>query len=205
MLDSMTMDRRDLIARMALALGAAALPAEAFAAAANGEDRFLTASQLTLLEAVADTIMPATDTPGALAAGVPARLDGMLANWASPDTRNAILGALIRIDDAARAQKGTGFAALSAADRDAVLRPHDADALKIVPPPANAPKLSFFTQVQYFADPGYHKIKDLVISLYYYSEVATSQELIYEHVPGKFEPSITLTAQSRPYLGTGPF
>ena len=35
--------------------------------------------------------------------------------------------------------------------------------------------------------------------------VAASRELIYEHVPGQWQPSIRLTAQSRPHLGTGPF
>ena len=48
-------------------------------------------------------------------------------------------------------------------------------------------------------------LKELTIQLYYFSEVASTTELIYEHVPGKFEPSIKLTPQSRPYLGTGPF
>ena len=203
--DLLNMDRRDLLARMALTLGAAALPAEALAAPARRARRFIPARQFAVLTAVADTIMPATDSPGALAAQVPARLDGMLASWASAATRTQIQEALVKIDAAAQAQKKKGFAALSAADRVAVLRPHDAAALKVVPPPPGAPRLSFFSPIQYFTDTGYFKLKDLILGLYYYSEIACSQELVYEHVPGKFEPSIKLTPQSRPYLGTGPF
>ena len=205
MLESMTMDRGDMIARTALLLGATALPAEAFAAPRARARRFLGARQFALLSAVADTILPATDTPGALAAQVPARLDAMLANWASPATREQVLGALVKIDDAARAQKKKGFAALSAADRAAVLRPHDAAALKVVPPPPGAPTISFFSSVQYYADQGYYRIKGLTIDLFYFSENGSSNELLYEHVPGKFEPSIKLTPQSRPFLGIGPF
>jgi hypothetical protein len=41
-----------------------------------------------------------------------------------------------------------------------------------------------------------------VIALYYYSETAATSELIYEHVPGNYEPSLKVTAQTRPYLGT---
>lgn len=203
-----TMDRRALIQRMGLLLGATALPFEAFAAPAKGAKRFLAAPRFKLLSAVADTIVPATDTPGALAAGVPARLDAMLVGWAAPATRAAIVESLDRIDVAAKTQTGKNFAALSAATRDAVLRPHDAAALEKVPRPANAPKASPFSAPTYVADQGYLKIKDLVLGLYYFSEIATSREpheLVYEHVPGTFEPSIKLTPQSRPYLGTGPF
>lgn len=206
---SFAVDRRALIQRMGLLLGASALPLEAFAAPAKGAKRFLSAPRFKLLGAVADTIVPATDTPGAIAAGVPARLDGMLTSWASPATRTAIVAALDRIDVAAKTQTGKGFAALTAARRDAVLRPHDIAALKKVPPPADAPKAANpFAPATYVADQGYFKIKDLVLALYYFSEIATSREpheLVYEHVPGKFEPSIRLTPQSRPYLGTGPF
>lgn len=205
MIDPFVMDRRDMLARIALLLGATALPAEAFAASKKKAVRFLTKPQFALLGAATDTILPASDTPGALAAGVPARLDGMLRNWASTETRTNVIGALVRIDAASQAAKGKGFAALSPADRTAVLTPHDAAALKVVPAPANAPKANFFTQQTFVADMGYLKLKDLTLNLYYYSEIASANELEYIHVPGKWQPSLTLTPQSRPFLGVGPF
>lgn len=197
-------DRRALIQRLGLLLGATALPLDAFAAPAKKAKPFLAAPRFKLLEAVADTIVPATDTPGAIAAEVPARLDTMLTHWASPATRTAVVEALDRIDVAARAQTGKNFAALSATERDAVLRPHDIAALQKAAPPADAPKAGNpFAATTYVADQGYLKLKELVLALYYYSEIASSTELLYEHVPGKFEPSIKLTPQSRPYLGVG--
>lgn len=200
------LDRRGLVTGIAALIGAASLPAEVLAAPTRRRARrFLTPAQFAVLSAVVDTIMPATDTPGALIAQVPARLDGLLLNWASAATRTEVLGALGRIDAAAQAQSRKGFAALSAAQRTTLLRPHDAAALKSVPPPANAPKGNPFAPYVSVADRGYYKIKELVLTLYYYSAVAAQSELIYEHVPGKFEPSIKLTPQSRPYLGTGPF
>ena len=206
MLDNFTLERRAMLQAMAVLLGTAALPAEALAAPRRRARRFLSAPRYALLGAVADTILPATDTPGALAAQVPARLDGLLMNWASPQTRTQITEALDRIDASARAQKGKAFAALTPAERNAFLTPHDAAALKNVPPPPGAPKPAIpFLMMGYVADPGYLKVKDLTINLYYYSEVGSTTELLYEHVPGKFEPSIKLTPQSRPYLGTGPF
>lgn len=205
MIDPFVMHRRDMIARIALLLGATVLPVEAVAAPKKRAARYLLPPQFKLLSAVVDTIVPATDTPGALAAGVPKRLDGMLHDWASPETRSSVVGALVRIDEAARAARGKGFAALSPADRTALLTPHDAAALKPVPPPPNAPKANFFTQQAFVADQGYLKLKDLTLNLYYYSEIASTNELEYLHVPGKWQPSLKLTPQARPFLGVGPF
>ena len=205
MSELLDMDRRAMLAQVALLIGSSALPAEALAAPAQPMPRFLPAARLALLAAVADTILPETDSPGAIAAQVPARIDPLLTGWASAETRASVAGALDRVDAASRALKQKGFAALSAADRAAVLRPHDAAALEKVPPPANAPKPSLFAQVSYVADPGYLRIKELVIHLYYFSEVAATRELVYDHVPGQWQPSIKLTPQSRPELGTASF
>ena len=53
------------------------------------------------------------------------------------------------------------------------------------------------------ADPGYHRIKTLVLSLYYNSEIAMTQELVYEHVPGEWVPSLEITPGMRPFAGGG--
>ncbi len=203
--DIFAMDRRGLVQSLALLLGATALPVEAFAAPKRGVRRFLAAPQYALMSAVADTILPATDTPGALAAQVPARLDSMLGKWASVATRNKVAAALDHINKASLAQTKKGFVALSAKERAAFLRPHDAAALKSVPRPAGAPAANFFAAIPYVADPGYLKLKELVLNLYYYSEIASAKELTYDHTPGKFQPSIKLTPTSRPSLGIGPF
>ena len=201
-----TLNRRALMGRIAMLLGVSALPLEALdAAMAPKRKPAAPAGQLALIAAVADTILPTTDTPGAVAAKVPAKLNGMLTSWASAKTRGEILAALGRIDAAAKTQKGKGFAALTAAERAALLKPHDAAALKSVPAPPGAPKASLFAPNVNVADNGYYLFKDLVIALYYFSEVGTANELAYVHVPGAFKPSIKLTPQSRPELGTGPF
>lgn len=208
--EGLNLDRRAILANIGFLIGATALPIEALAAqktqkGAGAAKHYLLAPQFALLGAVADTILPTTDTPGAVAAKVPARLDGLLAHWASASTRTNIVGALARIDAATKAQKGKGFVALTSAERAEVLKPHDAASLKNVPPPPGAPKGNPFAPATSVADQGYFILKSLVIDLYYFSEVGTANELQYVHVPGKFQPSIKLTAQSRPELGTGPF
>ena len=200
------LDRRALLQRMALLLGATAIPAEAFAAAkGRARKRYLTPANYALMSAVAETIVPATDTPGAIGAGVPSRLDGMLGKWASAITRQKIIDALARINAAAMTAQKKNFVALTPAQREAVLLPHDAAALKSVTPPPGAPKPHFFAPANYVTDDGYLKLKELVIALYYNSEIAMTKELVYEHNPGTWQPSIKITENSRPWASTGPF
>lgn len=202
MIDLPAFDRRGLLGGMAALLGVASLPLDALAKPAR-RARFLPPARFTLLSRVADTMLPTTDTPGALAAEVPARLDAMLRDWAAPATRNEIAGAMDRIDAAALSARGRGFVQLPAADQAEVLRAHDIAALQPAPR-AEGDKPSFFDLSLPTVDPGYKRLKGLVISLYYYSPIASEHELPYEHVPGAFEPSLKLTPESRPYLGLGP-
>ena len=129
------LNRRSMMQQALLLIGATAVPVDMALAAAAPRKRFLAPAQFQLLTALADTIVPVTDTPGALAAGVPAKLDGMLSNWASAATRIKVSDALGRLNGAALASKKKGFAAMTPAERKAVLTDHDKASLKAVPPP----------------------------------------------------------------------
>jgi gluconate 2-dehydrogenase gamma chain len=203
--DLANLNRRTLMTQIALLIGATAIPADAFAAIAKrGTKRFLSPAQFSLLTAVADTIIPVTDTPGAVAVGVPRLLDGMLANWASAKSRALLTGALTEIEALAMSNDEMDFAALSPDRRKALLVEHDKAALK--PGPPRTEKLSglaAMTAPPPVANPGYFKLKDLTIALYYASEVALTKELIYEHVPGQWVPSMKITPETRPFAGVG--
>ena len=204
--DLPSLDRRALLGRAALLLGVTAtggFGAPAFAQAAAQATPFLAAPAFALLSAVADTIIPVTDTPGAVAARVPALLDGLLANWASATRKVELAEALTRIDQRARDEQGKPFAELAPEMRTALLTVHDAEALKPAPQgksPAGAGlSLGLGTAV---SDPGYAKLKDLIVILYYSSEAALTRELSYEHAPGEWKPSIPVTPDTRPQGGT---
>lgn len=208
MSEAFDMDRRALLHHALLLTGAtvaatAGFSPAALAKAAARPTRFLSAAPFATLVAVADTMIPVTDTPGAVAAKVPETLDAMLRNWAAPATRTLIVDGLGRIDAAARTQQGKPFAALSPDQRKAVLLAHDKAALAPAPLPPGA-KDGFLTRVVGVADQGYYRLKDLVISLYYASEIGLTQELIYEHVPGQWVPSLKITPGMRPFAGPGP-
>ena len=201
-------DRRAFLQRALVLAGCAAIPGigtEALAAS----PRLLDRSRFALLSAVADTMIPRTATPGASDVGVPRLFDGLLRNWASAPTRASLLGALDRIDARARAAHKMGFRRLDPARRLVLLTEHDAAALKPLPvAPAGARGRSSaegFGGGSTIADPAYAKLKELVVVLYYSTEPALTQELVYEHSPGEWQPSIPLTPQTRASGSAGYF
>ncbi len=226
------LDRRALLQRAFALAGAAMLPggAEALATAVKAGKRQLDPARYALLTALADTIVPKTDSVGALDAGVPANVDALLGTWASPSRRVQLIAAMDKIDALARTKHKRAFAALSPAERAAVLTPHDAAALKILPPPppptpTTIPVGSVQTTLDpqvgrakqdaaqplslmegpRVVDPGYGKLKELIVVLFYISEVALTHDLSYVHAPGEWQPSIPLTPSTRPAGGAGLF
>lgn len=133
-----------------------------------------------LLTAIAGTMLPATDTPGAVEAEVPENLAHLIANWASPAIRRELLATLEKIDAASHQQYEAGFASLTADDQFMVLNAFDAENLR---------------------GEGYARLKELILRLYYFSEIGASIELEYIHSPGEWKPSAPLTDNSRNHGG----
>lgn len=178
--------RRAILQRALLLAGMAMVPGEAMAALAQpAKGALLDKAGRKLLGAVADTIIPATDTPGALAVGVPKLFESLLAEWASPTHQSILLATLQRIDDEAKAAQSKGFVALSPEQRHTVLSAIDARSG--------------------MADPGYALLKNLVSMLYYMSETGSTVELRYEHVPRSWDPSLPVTPETRTQGGAGLF
>jgi hypothetical protein len=200
-------NRRGLLKSIVVLAGVVATPAAAQALFDGPQS--LPGSTMALLTAVADTMIPATDTPGAIGAGVPAAFDKLVANWASPKRRGELLAALAAID-----AKAGGFAALPPAERLAVLDAHDrasaappvATQLKDEKDEGMAGSPGYTPDAKVPAQdptPDYAKLKELLVTLYYFSEAGATVELRYEHNPGAWEPSIAVTADTRNYGGPG--
>ncbi len=176
-----SVDRRGFIRSTLLAIGVAgtALPGwEALMAADGRKTPFIGKARFAVLDAVAETIMPRTETPGARDALVPTRFDRLMKSWASPGTRTAFLKVLDEMDSAARQHNPGGIAALAPAQQLEAVSTYDRAKMR---------------------DPAYAKFKSLIFALYYLSEAGATQELRYEHVPGAWEPSIPVTAETRGY------
>jgi hypothetical protein len=168
-----------LLGAVFLAGGAAALTRFARQSSASTDvGPVFSPDQFALLEQVADTMIPTTDTPGAIDAGVPAFLRDMLADWGSRETHAQILGVLDTIEKQAWSRFGAAFLALPGERKLEVMRNVDADAMAR-------------------QDPAYGKFKWLVLVGYYQSEAGATQELRYELVPGAWRACLPLAEVGR--------
>jgi len=182
---SSTVNKRNLN-RRALLLGAvflvggtAALTRMARKPAANAQQRALfSPDQFALLEQVTEVMIPATDTPGAIGAGVPDFMRQMLAEWGSPETCAAFIGLLETIDKHSWARYGAAFLTLTGERRLELLQAIDEQSIAR-------------------QEPVYGKFKYLVLLGYYQSEVGATQELRYELVPGAWRACLPLSEIGR--------
>jgi hypothetical protein len=134
--------------------------------------------QFALLEQVSEVIIPATDTPGAIGAGVPEFIRTVLGEWGSSQTRATITGVLESIDKQAWGRHGAGFLELPAERRTSLMRALDEAAVAR-------------------EDVAWSRFKQLVLVGYYHSEVGATQELRYELVPGAWRSCLPLTEVGR--------
>ena len=172
----MIIDRRDALAGMAAMFGASLFAPIARAAAAQlpaisdgpPSTPVFTAQQRALMTALSERVMPTTDTPGAIAAGVPEYIEKLLADWASPDDRQPILAGLDAIEARSRADYKVAADKATPAQQDALLTLAMEDKL-----PGGA---DFFD-----------KFRQLVLTGYFTSEVGIMQEREYLPVPGRYD------------------
>lgn len=175
----MLADRRDLLAGFTAFIGVSlaaplerALAAGAVADTGTGftaSHAVFTADQRTLVAAISERIVPTTDTPGAIAAGVPAFIEMMLADWYGEGDRHDFFAGIKTFDDFARAQHARNFAALSVEHQDAALN----CAMGGMMPGLAA---NFFEHC-----------RQMVLLGYFTSEIGCRQERVYLPVPGRYD------------------
>jgi gluconate 2-dehydrogenase gamma chain len=100
--------------------------------------RTLTPDQRGTVEAIADIIIPETDTPGARAAGVDQFVDAMLSDYYPAKERDRFLTGLARVDARSQRQHSLPFSRLSREQQTAIVL--DLDKAAFTEPPAKAGK-----------------------------------------------------------------
>jgi hypothetical protein len=136
--------------------------AQAAIAAQDWKPRVLTAQQNDLVAALADLIIPETDTPGARAARVNRFID-MVLSEAPPADRKRFLSGLSWVDQRSKTLFKTDFLSASAADQARLLTRLSAEGN---PDKEEASGRDFF-----------QSIKSLTINGYYTTQIGLRQEL----------------------------
>lgn len=169
--------RREAIKQLALLCGltlsASSLSALAAAVSPSDMNRskktLLDKNQLMLLRELGEIIIPTTDTPGAIAAGVHDFINHFVVYCASKEEQQGLIALLNRIDTAG----GKHFLLLSKEQQIELLNNME------------QAKNGFNQQDRQ----GFKQLKALVVFGYYTSEIGASQELAYLAIPGGYKGS----------------
>lgn len=182
-------DRRTALAGLVGMFGAAVFAPIARAAQAKGipvisegppSVAVFNPAQRALMTALSERVIPTTDTPGAVAAGVPAFIEKLLADWAAPDDRVPILAGLDAID--ARSVQDFALPAARAT-------PEQQDALLTLAMNNQLPGGATF----------FKAFRQLVITGYYTSEIGITVEREYLPVPGRYDGAFPYSQVNKVY------
>jgi hypothetical protein len=191
------MQRRELLKAAATAAALTLLPRDARAAWAKAladttptalssvikpsdtQPALLSGAQRATLAALADAIIPRTDTPSATDVGVLAWIDVIAADYYTDADRHALTTGLDAIDAQARAIAGQPFAEVTGDTLTLVMNALD------TPYDRNAP-----------AARGYSRVKGLVIHGYFTSERVQRDVLKTEVMPGRFDGAADMPARN---------
>jgi hypothetical protein len=173
--------RREAIRRAALLAGVALSPewlSLAGHAQAPAAATYLTPAQRALVSAAAERILPRTDTPGAIDVGVPAFIDRFYGEFMSPAERELLVSALDAIEQGATAAHKATFAALPAAQQDAVLKG--------------------VATAQQGRDPSpFGHLRSVTVLGYFTSEEVGKRVLHYDPVPGAYDGCVPIDQVGR--------
>jgi len=176
-------NRREAILRVSAMLGGVALVGQAamLASARRSEaqtrDGLFTEVDIALLDEIADTILPETDTPGAKAAAVGPFMAMMVTDVYYERDQDVFLSGLRQIDERCREANGQEFLDVTAAERLALLQDLDAEQFEYMNAEENREPAHYFRMM-----------KELALLGYFTSEVGYTQAMRYTETPGRFDP-----------------
>jgi len=187
------MDRRELLYRASMLLGGVITASAASGVLAGctttpdgmGEVKsgFLTVEEMATVSAMAEQIIPRTDTPGALDVGVPAFIDRMLAGYYTDKERGIVRAGLASANADAAKLRGKPFAQLTVDEQVALMRQYDKAQFDQTRANAN---------VQGAAPHHFRLIKELTIIGFCTSEAGATKLMRYEQSPGPFRGDVPL-------------
>lgn len=187
------MNRRDALSRVALILGGTVVGANVFlegckpADKKEGDDKKDTASSAPLfaatdaayLDEIAETIIPATDTPGAKAAKVGAFMTVMVTDCYPAADQKTFVEGMKKLDEASKKKNSKSFLESTADERKALLIDIDKEAKDYMASKKKEDPKHYFRMM-----------KELTLLGYFTSEPGATLALRYSAVPGKYEGCI---------------
>jgi hypothetical protein len=179
----MAMNRREAVWRIAVLMGGAMVGSELLMSGQTIPDKAptpaFTDADRALLDEIGETIVPATDIPGAKAVNIGAFMT-MMVNDCYNDRQHAVFAeGLGKIDDACKAKYGTSFMASTPAQRTELANALDS-------------QQKAHNETRAKGDPAHYfrMMKELAILGYFTSEIGCTQAVKYVEVPGAYHGDV---------------
>jgi hypothetical protein len=180
------MERRELLKMIAAATGTAMIGGTAFlsgCATQAPNTRQFSATDIALLDEVAETILPRTETPGAKDARVGAFMATFVTDCYTQEEQETFHNGLLALETLCRASHNRPFAQLNQSEREAFINQLDAQARAIA---GQGGTPHYFTM-----------IKQLTLFGFFTSEPGATQVLRHIAIPGRYDGCAPYTPGER--------
>lgn len=177
------MNRRESIIRLATLMGSTVLGPRllqgAWDAAETGGAGSASPADLALLDEIGDTIIPATDVPGAKAVGIGAFITMMVRDCYEADQQTAFQAGVGGLVQRFRVRHGRAFVGAPADTRTAFLNDLDREQ-------------QAYTKGKTKDQPDhwFRGVKELTIIGYFSSEIGCTQAIRFTEVPGSYDGNV---------------
>jgi len=193
-------NRREAIRRVSALLGGIAFAGGSRLLAAleqprppiNGAYGKFSAEDIAFLDEIAETILPATKTPGAKAAKTGAFIALMVTDGYSPAEQKVFRDGMEKLDAAAQAYK-VSFMAANSEQRLEVLNKLDHEQKRVMDARALADRhkpAGADTEPPHY----FRMMKELTLLGYFTSQIGCTQAQRYIETPGRFDPCLPYVA-----------
>ncbi len=176
------MNRREAVQSIALLLGGTVVGSSAFLSGCKtntGTERVFSENDIAYLNEIADTILPATSTPGAKAANVGQFMTVMVNDSYDEDHQKVFFEGMKKLDDESNKAYSADFMKLDAPKKHELLVKLDAEQ-------------KAYSKDKKKEDPAHYfrLMKELTLLGYFTSEIGATKARRYMETPGKYDGCI---------------
>lgn len=178
---SPSMNRRDAVKYISLIMGSAMIGSTGILSGckSSAQQGLFSEAEINFLDEIGDTIIPATDTPGAKAAGIGAFMALMVNDTYDDEDQIIFKEGITQLQDRAVDFYQIGFLELNSEQKHELLNR------------LNVEQTEYYKTKKQDEPPHYFRMmKELTLLGYFTSEIGVTQARRYHRVPGKFESCI---------------
>ena len=191
------MERRELLKMIAVLTGSAMIGGDFFLTGCKTDIKkgsgLLSASQIAVLDEVGETILPATNTPGAKAVKIGEFMNVFVTDCYRPEQQKTFTDGLANLDELSKKQFNKKFISLSPEQRNTVLMSLEPEAKEFNKQLDDREKSARgearLAMKEFTGEPPhyYTLMKQLTLVGYFTSEIGNKEALRFLPIPGKYD------------------